>query len=504
MTDLHDARAADSSPAATSSRPRLPAVILAILLVVLAVAAVVWGQDSRRPAANTIMGTAAPEGLLDHSDANGVEVGTRFTARADGAATGMRFWKGRNAVGGHTGTLWSSQGERLAGADFTEETDAGWQSADFTEAVRLQAGRTYVVSYHAPDGRYAVTENHTGASRSPALQIGPGFGVFSYGPAPRFPAETRESSYWVDVTFVPDATPRAAPGRTPSRPSNPGSSRPPSPSSNQPSSPMTYTYLGRSWPDPTTTGVPPGTELTRYTGPCTIVVANTVIDKKEVRCDDLRIFAKGVVITNSLVHNRIFVDDSANEGSVSVTDTTVELPDAPVTGIGDVDFTATRVEVTGGGRGIACYRNCTVEDSYVVGGFVDESGQHHMSGIRVNTNSTLIHNTIGCSAPDIAPDAGCSAAITGYPDSDPVSGNRILDNLILSESGGYCAYGGSTAGKAFSGFTRDITFTGNVWQKGTSGRSCRWGPITSFDVNAPGNLWADNRFDDGSVVVPAD
>lgn len=485
MTDLDEAQAGALSRVFTASRWRRLAAVLAVLLAVLAVVAALWIRSSQGPATSTIMGTSAPDRLVDHSDADGVEVGTKFTVRQDGTATGMRFWKGRDAAGTHAGTLWSSLGEPLAHADFTAETESGWQSAEFTPAVRLQAGQSYVVSYYAPKGRYAVTENYTGSSQSPALDIAPGFGVYGYGPATRFPTDTTpDSSYWVDVEYVPHVI------------SSPTSAGPSSGS-------KTYEYLGQSWPDTTTTGVPAGTKLSTYTGPCTISVADTVIDRKEVTCDDLRIFAKGVVITNSLVHNRIFVDDSANEGSVSVTDTTVELPAAPVTGIGDVDFTATRVKVTGGGRGIACYRNCTVTDSYVVGGFVDESGQHHMSGIRVNTNSTLIHNTIGCSAPDIPPDAGCSAAITSYPDSDPVSGNHIRNNLILSESGGYCAYGGSTAGKPFSGQTRDISFTDNVWQTGQSGRGCTWGPITSFDVEAPGNEWANNRFEDGTAILPA-
>ena len=486
MTDLHEAQAGLSPRVFTATRLRRLAVVLAILLVVGAVATALWIQGSRGPDISTIMGTEAPDRLVDHSDADGVEVGTTFTVRADGTATGMRFWKGEDAGRTHTGTLWTGQGKRLSQATFTEETESGWQSASFTEAVPLQAGQTYVVSYYAPKGRYAVTENYTARSQSTNLEISPGFGVYAYGPSTRFPTETTpDSSYWVDVDFVPAGTDSTTSAATST------------------SGPTTYSYLGQSWPDTTTTGVPAGTALTPYTGPCTITVADTVIDKKDVTCDDLRIFAKGVVITNSLVHNRIFVDDSANEGSVSVTDTTVSLPAAPVTGIGDVDFTATRVKVTGGGRGIACYRNCTVTDSYVVGGFVDESGQHHMSGIRVNTNSTLIHNTIGCSAPDIPPDAGCSAAITGYPDSDPVSGNQIRNNLILAESGGYCAYGGSTAGKPFSGQTRDIAFTDNVWQMGQSGQSCTWGPITSFDVTAPGNQWVNNRFEDGTAILPA-
>jgi len=47
-----------------------------------------------------------------------------------------------------------------------------------------------------------------------------------------------------------------------------------------------------------------------------------------------------------------------------------------------------------------------------------------------------------------------------------------------------------------------------VWQKGDPGqggvRQCGWwGPITSFDINAPGAVWTNNLYDDGSVVQPA-
>jgi hypothetical protein len=478
----------------TSSRFRRLAVASAVLIALL----VSGGSWALSPAAaatadDTILGTTAPTQLVQHNDRNGVEVGTRFTARSNGTTSEMRFWKGADAVGPHAGSLWTAEGTKLAGATFSNESASGWQSATFDKTVSLKAGQTYVVSYYATGGRYAVTQNHSGASLSPDLSIAAEAGVFSYGAASRFPTGTyRNSMYWVDVVFETTAAPSPAPAPAPE----------PAPEPAPQPKPTKYSYLGQSWPDESTTGVPAGTALTPYTGPCTITTANTVIDKKEVKCDDLRIFAKGVVITKSLVHNRVYVDSNAGEGSFTITDSTVKLPAAAVTGIGDSDFTATRVEVTGGNRGIACYRDCTVKDSYVVGGFVDNSGQHHMSGIRVNTNSTLIHNTIGCNAPNIG-DAGCSAAITGYPDFDPVSGNQILNNLILAGSGGYCVYGGSTAGKPFSGQTRDIVFRDNVWQKGSTGRGCWYGPVTSFDVNAPGNQWVNNRFDDGSAVAAA-
>ena len=42
-------------------------------------------------------------------------------------------------------------------------------------------------------------------------------------------------------------------------------------------------------PTPQGVGVPAGTVLSAYTGPCTITTANTVIDKKTINCSQVDI-----------------------------------------------------------------------------------------------------------------------------------------------------------------------------------------------------------------------
>jgi hypothetical protein len=54
-------------------------------------------------------------------------------------------------------------------------------------------------------------------------------------------------------------------------------------------------------PSASNTGVPAGTTLTTYTGPLTITVDGTVIDKKAVY-GDLKIAARNVVVRNSYLH----------------------------------------------------------------------------------------------------------------------------------------------------------------------------------------------------------
>jgi hypothetical protein len=256
------------------------------------------------------------------------------------------------------------------------------------------------------------------------------------------------------------------------------------------------------FPSADTTGPPPGTALTDYTGPCRITTAGTVIDAKRVNCPTLEIVAADVSITRSVVNGGIHTDD-AGTGAFTITDSQVILGDQAGTGIGDSRFTATRVHVTGGNRSVNCFRDCTLEQSYVHGQFHDMTGVYHESGVRMGSNSVIRGNTIACDAPDVPPDAGCSGALTGYGDAAAVQNNTIDGNLFVAGSGGYCAYGGSTADKSFSDGTQGISFTNNVWQRGASGTCGAYGPITSFDLEAPGNVWSNNRWEDGDLIEAA-
>jgi len=61
------------------------------------------------------------------------------------------------------------------------------------------------------------------------------------------------------------------------------------------------------WPGPNNTGVPAGTKLSTYTGPCTIQKANTVIDAKTLNCD-LTILAANVTVKRSKINGLVFLD----------------------------------------------------------------------------------------------------------------------------------------------------------------------------------------------------
>ena len=158
--------------------------------------------------------TAAPA-IETVSDSSPVELGVKFRSDSDGLITGIRFYKGPQNTGTHTGSLWTSNGTQLANATFSGESPAGWQTVSFSQPVTVSAGTTYVASYHTTAGMYSADVNgfsNTGVDRGPlhALQAGVegANGVYSYGPS-SFPTSGSTTNYWVDVVYaesVPDTS----------------------------------------------------------------------------------------------------------------------------------------------------------------------------------------------------------------------------------------------------------------------------------------------------------
>lgn len=271
---------------------------------------------------------------------------------------------------------------------------------------------------------------------------------------------------------------------------------------------------GGCWPGPDNTGVPAGTTLTNYTGSCTITANGTTIDSRTVNCSPLTVRAANVTITNSQLNGGVNIE-SAYCGSVSmtITDSSVDLPDdvsgnSGSTGILRCNFTANRVDVTGGRRSMYCVNNCVIENSWVHEQGVDPTEEAHFSGIRMEQNGTIRHNSITCEATRSGPGSGCSAGLTGYPDFAPITNNLIERNLFYRGAAGgstMCAYGGATGGKPYSSDPTNATyirFIGNRFVRGGNGHCGNLGTILHYDGGRTGNQWTDNLFDTGAAVNP--
>jgi hypothetical protein len=123
----------------------------------------------------------------------------------------------------------------------------------------------------------------------------------------------------------------------------------------------------------------------------------------------------------------------------------------------------------------------------------------------VGTRAVLRGNTIVCDAPDapdVPPDAGCSADLTGYGDFAPVRDNVIDGNLFKAAPGGTCAFGGATAGKPDGDAARNIRFSDNVFERGRRGRCGYWSAIMDLDRRTPRNVWRGNVWQGGGTVRP--
>jgi hypothetical protein len=148
--------------------------------------------------------------IASHSDTRPVELGVKFTAITAGLIRGIRFYKGSQNTGTHTGNLWTSTGQLLARATFTNETASGWQQVLFSVPVQISPGTTYVASYHTTSGFYSVTRPYftslfsTGLLTALSTGAAGGNGVYTYSATSTFPTSTYQATnYWVDVVFAP-------------------------------------------------------------------------------------------------------------------------------------------------------------------------------------------------------------------------------------------------------------------------------------------------------------
>jgi hypothetical protein len=132
-----------------------------------------------------------------------------------GTITGLKFYKGSTNTGTHVADFWTSSGQLLASATFTNETGSGWQLVNFATPVSITAGTTYVASYHTNVGHYSYDYNYFSSQyNSGSLHVPANGGVYAYGGSGSFPSQSyNATNYWVDIVLSPGggASPAMAP-----------------------------------------------------------------------------------------------------------------------------------------------------------------------------------------------------------------------------------------------------------------------------------------------------
>lgn len=299
---------------------------------------------------------------------------------------------------------------------------------------------------------------------------------------------------------------------------------------------------GGCWPGPSNTG-PNALESTMtasvYSGSnCTVNTPNVTIDSKIVNCSPLYVGANasGLLIKNSYLKGGVIQPTGTSASFTiqdSVIDNNVQRPACSngtctaglyacgdlnnatfICGVGYKNFTILRSEVMHTNRGAYCANNCLIQDSYFHGTnlWPDPSNKAHASGVRNEQYLTLRHNSLSCDYPGPYPnsDIGCSADMSGYPDDAPIMHDTIDKNLFIANPSSFyfCAYGGNTNdGKPYFSDPNNATyivFTNNIFQRGSSGVCGDVGgaPIRDFALNKTGNVWTNNKYDNGTIVNP--
>jgi hypothetical protein len=166
----------------------------------------------------SIFTTQTVTGFTGSDQPGGIELGIKFRSSVAGYVTGVRFYKVSTNLGTHIGELYSSNGTRLAQAEFSGETTSGWQTVSFSSPVAIAANTTYVAAYFSTDGIYTGVGNYFGSGpilNGPLSGLATGTdgpnGVYLYSANPAFPTSfcggCNGSNYWVDVVFTDNLTP---------------------------------------------------------------------------------------------------------------------------------------------------------------------------------------------------------------------------------------------------------------------------------------------------------
>lgn len=526
----------------TVGRGRAVAFIAAVAALVIGpvVGLLYSSAATAAPTTYTIWPSSTTPKVAADPDTRASEVGVKFSTSQSGWITAIRYFKSASNTGRHIGHLWDSSGRQLSSVSFSGETASGWQQASLTTPVQVRAGGTYTASYYAPAGHYAGDVNALSPTRpTTTYALNAVQGVYSYsGGMPR--STWQSSNYYVDVVFTtvrpagaaptttgtPSSTTSASPTSTtattsptstassttkpaPTTTSPAPSTTTAAPTTTAPSKPAPTTTAptttapapSTAWPDASNTGVPTGTALSTYSGPCTITTAGTVIDAKTINCDVV-IRATGVKISRSHINGRIV---STSGGSVAISDTYIDGGQQETfPAVGQENISLLRVNVVGGQHSVQCYANCTLQDSYLHAQ-MQPADVGHVNAFISNGGSGfhLKHNTLHCTVVPTGKGGGCTADASLFGDFGPVSDATFENNLFKSNStgAGFCTQAGYNPGKSYPVAT-NVSYVGNVFERGSNGKCGIYGPVTAFNASASGNVWSGNAYTDGTPIQP--
>ena len=214
--------------------------------------------------------------------------------------------------------------------------------------------------------------------------------------------------------------------------------------------------------------------------------------------------ASGVKITRSLIKGGVDTGSGGpgEQTGLVISDTTIDcgcLADETHTppAISESNYTLLRVNLFDSGHGAAVKSNVTIQDSYIHG--LGANTDAHKDGVFSGDGQHVLikHNNIECND---GSKGGCTAAIGLLTDFGTIS-DYTIDGNLLNTNGSYCFYASGGPQKSYT--SNHIVFTNNHFGRSIYPKCGYYGPVAYWDVNAPGNVWNGNVWDDGGGAVAA-
>lgn len=515
-------------PSTHSSRStrRVPTrwLLPALLAIGLSVPTLL-GTPSATAADDTVSLWSASDtpAVTNSANSRPVEIGVRFKANVAGQVVGVRFYKGTQNTGTHTGKLWTADGKQLGSVTFTGESASGWQTATFSKPIDVAANTLYVASYFSPTGHQSYTRNTFSTTRSVGPLSAPAGtnNVYLYASQGGFPATAyRSTNYWVDVLFRPQTattspsataqpTVTTSPSATATSTTTPTKTPTPSPSVTATpslaacSTSAVWANLDAcGWAGPNTTGYPDGQTWTRtVTGGLNVTADGTVIDGYNVS-GGITVNAKNVTIRNSYIRNSAGgangsgVVKVANGASVTIDHSVLDGQNATHACIWHegASMTATNNECRGTNDGIFSWAstigkdgtgdNFLIENNWLHD-FTTSAANGHVDGYQTEgaKNGVIRHNTF-----DVAQDQTSAIAIW----NSRKSADNILVTGNLIQGGGFSVYAEdyspSEASPAGGYTVTNVSFTNNRFSNSRYACVGNWG--VWFTRGAPSDGWS--------------
>lgn len=209
---------------------------LLTLLATLALSLGLIGGGSIPAVAATvgILSNSKPKATVVKSKSS-VNLGVKFSTSASGEVVALQFYRSAKQKKAYVGSLWSSGGKLLGKATFPKSSKKGWQTVKLKKPVPVTKGKTYVVSYLASDGQFAVVRRGFAKKQvKHGITVPKKGGVYRYSKKSVLPKSANGSNYLVDVVFEPARKSVKAPSPTPKptpTPTTPAKPAPPTPES---------------------------------------------------------------------------------------------------------------------------------------------------------------------------------------------------------------------------------------------------------------------------------